>query len=128
MIRELEGRTFVQGWYHSHDPTSRFSFASKSTLAMALSGRRPASAAVSATRTAFISAPGPRLRPRPLAGAARRSRRPHPSAAFGFVEVRTRFGVKLSYWVVFDEPQRDGDGDGPYREAEVLERHLRPLG
>jgi hypothetical protein len=48
--------------------------------------------------------------------------------ADGFAEVRTRFGVERSYWVVFDEPQRDGDGDRPYREAEVLERYLRPLG
>ena len=23
------------------------------------------------------------------------------------------------YWVRFDEPQRDADGDGPYQEAEI---------
>jgi hypothetical protein len=28
------------------------------------------------------------------------------------------------YWIVFDEPQRDADGDGPYVEAEVLDRYM----
>ena len=27
-------------------------------------------------------------------------------------------------WVVFDEPRRDGDGDGPYREGEILAEYL----
>ena len=30
-------------------------------------------------------------------------------------------------WVVFDEPSRDGEGDGPYDEGEVLAEHLSQL-
>ena len=30
-------------------------------------------------------------------------------------------------WVVFDEPRRDGDGDGPYREGEIMAEHLSIL-
>jgi hypothetical protein len=30
-------------------------------------------------------------------------------------------------WLVFDEPRRDGDGDGPYREGEIMAEHLSPL-
>jgi hypothetical protein len=44
-----------------------------------------------------------------------------------FLEVGTRQGLERSSWVAFDEPQRDADGDGPYRESQVLERHLRPV-
>ena len=29
------------------------------------------------------------------------------------------------YWVVFDQPQRDGDGDGPYLAGEVEEEYLQ---
>lgn len=53
---------------------------------------------------------------------------PYPGAANVFTEVKTRFGLERSYWIVFDEPQLDGDGDGPYRGGEVLERYLSPLG
>lgn len=42
-----------------------------------------------------------------------------------FVEVDTRQGIERTWWVVFDEPQLDTDGDGPYRESQVLERHLQ---
>lgn len=28
-------------------------------------------------------------------------------------------GIISSVWIVFDEPQRDGDDDGPYRGGEV---------
>lgn len=31
------------------------------------------------------------------------------------------------YWVSFDKPQRDGDGDGPYFGGEVETEYLRPL-
>ena len=34
---------------------------------------------------------------------------------------------ELSYWVTFDEPQRDADGDGPYRKAQIWDRHLEPV-
>jgi hypothetical protein len=34
-------------------------------------------------------------------------------------QVQTQKGEKTSYWVQFDEPQIDADGDGPYRGAEI---------
>ncbi|MFB7471652.1 ferrous iron transport protein A [Kitasatospora sp. NPDC056184] len=34
---------------------------------------------------------------------------------------------ELAYWVRFDEPQRDADGDGPYDKAHIWDRYLRPL-
>ncbi|MFJ4798377.1 ferrous iron transport protein A [Kitasatospora purpeofusca] len=33
---------------------------------------------------------------------------------------------ELSYWVVFDEPQYDSGGSGPYRGAQIWDRYLRP--
>jgi hypothetical protein len=30
-------------------------------------------------------------------------------------------------WIVFDEPQLDGDGDGPYPEAEIQSRCLERI-
>ena len=45
----------------------------------------------------------------------------------GFLEVATQQGTERSWWVAFDEPQRDADGDGPYHESQVLERYLRPV-
>jgi len=48
----------------------------------------------------------------------------HPDgSAFG--EVETRQGTQRAWWVVFDEPQLDADGDGPYRESQVMEKYLR---
>jgi hypothetical protein len=38
--------------------------------------------------------------------------------------VQGRDGFLTTYWVVFDEPQLDTDGDGPYESSQVLERHL----
>ena len=38
---------------------------------------------------------------------------------------RTRQGLKTSCWVVFDCPQLDADGDGPYGEAEIETEYLR---
>jgi hypothetical protein len=32
----------------------------------------------------------------------------------------------VQYWVVFDEPQRDADGDGPYAASEVLATYIEP--
>ncbi|MFF2269300.1 hypothetical protein ACFVTZ_13605 [Cellulosimicrobium cellulans] len=31
---------------------------------------------------------------------------------------------ELEYWVQFDQPQRNADGDGPYRKALIWDRHL----
>ena len=42
--------------------------------------------------------------------------------------VATTDGPRPFYWVVLDEARRDADGDGPYREAEIAERSLQPLG
>ena len=33
----------------------------------------------------------------------------------------------LFYWVKFDEPQLDADGDGPYHEAEIDSDYLNLL-
>jgi hypothetical protein len=41
--------------------------------------------------------------------------------------VRGRQGLIEFYWVSFDEPQMDGDGDGPYRGGEVEAEYLRQL-
>jgi hypothetical protein len=41
--------------------------------------------------------------------------------------VPTVVGVRAHYWVVLDEARLDGDGDGPYREAEIAEVALHPL-
>jgi hypothetical protein len=32
---------------------------------------------------------------------------------------------ELAYWVVFDEPQWDSAGDGPYRKALIWDRYIR---
>ena len=42
--------------------------------------------------------------------------------------VSTTDGPRPFYWVVLDEARRDGDGDGPYQQAEIAERSLQPLG
>lgn len=34
---------------------------------------------------------------------------------------------ELAYWVDFDSPQRDADGDGPYRKAQIWERFIEAL-
>ena len=34
-------------------------------------------------------------------------------------EVNSLKGILLFYWVKFDEPQIDADGDSPYQEAEI---------
>jgi hypothetical protein len=50
----------------------------------------------------------------------------HPLAEDGVVwrPVLTTSGWGRFYWVVFDESQADGDGDGPYAEAEVLDIYI----
>jgi len=44
-----------------------------------------------------------------------------------FREVNTLQGDTLSFWVVFDSPQRDSDDDGPYGEAEILTTYLEAI-
>jgi hypothetical protein len=41
--------------------------------------------------------------------------------------VQTVNGPMANYWVVFDEPQIDPDGDGPYVASEVLGLYIEPL-
>lgn len=50
----------------------------------------------------------------------------HPGSldANPWVPVDTQSGPRRSYWIVFDDPQFDADGDGPYSEAEVLDSYL----
>ena len=45
----------------------------------------------------------------------------HPSVVNG------RNGPMLTYWIEFDSPQRDADGDGPYATSQVLGKYLAVL-
>ena len=36
-------------------------------------------------------------------------------------------GNNTVYWVWFDQPQHDADGDGPYRGGQIWESALNPL-
>lgn len=38
--------------------------------------------------------------------------------------VEGRAGELTTYWVEFDEPQTDADGDGPYSTSQVLAKYL----
>jgi len=40
--------------------------------------------------------------------------------------VQGREEMLTMVWVVFDVAMRDGDGDGPYREGEILSEYLLP--
>lgn len=44
-----------------------------------------------------------------------------------FREVDTLKGKELSFWVKFDMPQYDSDGDGPYREGKILTKYLEAV-
>lgn len=50
----------------------------------------------------------------------------HPASLDGtpYVVTQTVSGPRRSYWIVFDEPQFDADGDGPYGSSEVLDKYL----
>jgi hypothetical protein len=41
-----------------------------------------------------------------------------------FREVPSLHGIVKCYWVEFDIPQRDSDGDGPYSSAEIESEYL----
>jgi hypothetical protein len=41
--------------------------------------------------------------------------------------VNTTAGPMPYYWVLLDEPRHDGDGDGPYQEAEIAGEALSHL-
>jgi hypothetical protein len=55
---------------------------------------------------------------------------PWPSEPLGTVGsyelVSTRQGPERTYWITFDEPQFDADGDGPYVSSQVEESYLEP--
>lgn len=38
------------------------------------------------------------------------------------------YAGELMYWVDFDEPQHDADGEGPFRKAQIWDRHLQAEG
>ena len=40
---------------------------------------------------------------------------------------QSALGENIVYWVEFDEPQRDADGDGPYRAGCIWENSLTLL-
>uniref|UniRef100_Q025K6 Uncharacterized protein n=1 Tax=Solibacter usitatus (strain Ellin6076) TaxID=234267 RepID=Q025K6_SOLUE len=40
---------------------------------------------------------------------------------------KSALGTNTVYWVWFDEPQRDADGDGPYRGGSIWESALSKL-
>ncbi len=40
---------------------------------------------------------------------------------------RATVAPPVQYWIVFDEPQRDADGDGPYAASEVLAKYIERL-
>ena len=50
----------------------------------------------------------------------------HPLSGDGAIwrPVETTTGPRRFYWIAFDEPQLDADGDGPYMTAEVLDRYV----
>ena len=50
----------------------------------------------------------------------------HPLSEEGAIwrAAATTSGPRRFYWIVFDVPQSDTDGDGPYEMAEVLDIYL----
>jgi hypothetical protein len=42
-------------------------------------------------------------------------------------EVPSLRGTLIFYWVRFDRPHHDADGDGPYSEAEIESDYLLPV-
>ncbi|MFF7185596.1 ferrous iron transport protein A [Streptomyces sp. NPDC008222] len=43
------------------------------------------------------------------------------------VRDNTAHSGELAYWVVFDSPQYDSDGCGPYYKAQIWDRYLAPV-
>ena len=43
-------------------------------------------------------------------------------------EEKSALGANTVYWVWFDEPQLDADGDGPYRGGSIWESALSMIG
>lgn len=48
-------------------------------------------------------------------------------AASEAVSHRSARAGELSLWIEFDIPQMDGNGDGPYRKAQIWGRYLGPI-
>ncbi len=44
-----------------------------------------------------------------------------------FSDLQTPLGIRRQYWVEFDEPQFDADGDGPYVLSQVLDKYIEVL-
>jgi hypothetical protein len=41
--------------------------------------------------------------------------------------VETTTGVRRLFWIAFDEPQFDVEGNGPFRSSQVLDKYLEFL-
>jgi len=86
---------------------------------------------------ASVALPEPLREPLPAGARVRVRRDPEfgpgpwpaePSGTVGsFGMVTTTRGPERTYWVLFDDPQLDPDGDGPYESSQVLERYLEPI-
>ena len=59
-----------------------------------------------------------------VSGAGGWKRDAHGVIVGGPEAVTTRQGEDYFYWVEFDEPERDLDGDGPYYKAQVLSQYI----
>jgi hypothetical protein len=82
---------------------------------------------VQAVRMEFANGSRVRVRRDPQFGPG-----PWPAEPTGRVvgapeEVQGREGTLRTYWVEFDEPQLDTDGDGPYYKSQVLEKYLEAV-
>ena len=45
-----------------------------------------------------------------------------------FREIKLINRIGVFYWIKFDQPHFDADGDGPYSEAEIESKYLSLLG
>jgi hypothetical protein len=85
-----------------------------------LSDRWPAEAIPALTRVVVTAdAGGQRAWVRQFCGVI------SPMGSPELVEHPQAWPGELAYWVVFDEPQRDSAGDGPYRMALIWDRYIR---
>ena len=61
----------------------------------------------------------PQFPPSPFPGEPLGRVETYPGMATPYREFVTPTGTHLMYWIVFETPQVDADGDGPYTSAEV---------
>lgn len=51
----------------------------------------------------------------------------YPGSKSSYREMAGANGTIEFYWVVFDQPALDADGDGPYEAAKVLSKYLESI-